>query len=336
MTVLALYPQSSTLHLAAGRNDEFETAAWTLTTYPSRLIRQEILPWLSKRGVDNSLQFIVTSGYLPQAAKSGLYILSSNLAKEAMGTGAMLAHYLANELQLPAYLIDPTCPQECYPHALITGTPEFPRGCYGDSFIFKYLSRLEGKGRFIVALLDETVQIGALSGDRLLDLGTSADEGSFAFSQAGGLPFDSLLDLCERVGSKKQLQDKISFSGGFRGYLDGLDFSTLVEDKTLSDSVRLEQIWQAFIYQIAKEIGAYAAVLEGRFDAILLAGALVKNEALIAALTERIDFLGRFALYPGNQGLKALLAGAERIFANEPIVNYQSVKERYPWDFPVL
>ncbi len=322
VTFLALYPQSSTLHLAVGRSDRFTTAALPLTTKPGSLVKQAIIPWLSKKKVHNCLKFIVTSGYLPQAAKSGLYRLAPAPLQEIMGMGPIVAALLGEELGLDTYLIDPTTPQECYPHALITGTPEFTRKCDGDGFIFKYLSRLQGEGRFIVGHLSETVHIGALSDGRLLDLASSADEGPFALSQAGGLPFDSVLDLCEQLGRRQQILKKINSSGGFRGYLGDVDYSTATKDQGTSDSVLGSEVWQAFVYQIAKEIGASATVLEGSFDAILLGGELLQNKAFAAALEQRIRFLGPVCLYPGDQGLQALLAGAERVFSGDIILNY--------------
>ncbi len=98
--------------------------------------------------------------------------------------------------------------------------------------------------------------------------------------QTGGLPFDSVLDLCEKVGDRQKLLDKINLSGGFRGYLGELGFSS-------STAVEEEQIWQAFSYQVAKEIGACAAVLEGRFDAILLAGRLLKKRGFYRGFKEK-------------------------------------------------
>ncbi len=315
VSVLAFYPQPSALHLAVGRQGKFKTAARALTTTPEQLVKQQIIPWLSGENLLHSIQFIVTSAYLPQIGESGLYRLTPPLPPVTMGIGPVLAGLTARELKVEAYLVDPTTPRECCPQALITGAPEFPRKCCGDGFIFKYLSRLEGGDRLIAAHLSETVQIGALSHGRLLDLSSSSHEGAFALQQTGGLPFDSVLDLCEKVGDRQKLLDKINLSGGFRGYLGDVGFSS-------STAVEEEQIWQAFSYQVAKEIGACAAVLEGRFDAILLAGRLLKNGVFTAALKKRIGFLGTLAFYPEDQGLQALLAGAERIVAGEAILNY--------------
>lgn len=322
VAVLALYPQSSTLTLAIGRKAKFGTTQIALDVCHTQLIKEDILPWLEAQGAADSLQLVVSSGFMPLAEEDGLYSLPS-LPKQSQGPIA-LVEALARELRLPAYLIDPATPQECLPNAPITGTPEFSRVCYGDNFIFKFLSRQEGPGKFVAAHLDETVQIAALMDERILDLSTSAHEGPFALGQAGGLPFDSVLDLCAAADSREQLQEKINSAGGFKGFYGEIDFVDLVKDETLLGLRGNNGIWQAFIYQVAKEIAAYATVLEGSVDAILLSGELVRNSAFLTALRERIAFLARrISLFPGNQGPKALLAGAERILAGERILDYQ-------------
>ncbi|NLO66176.1 MAG: hypothetical protein GX101_05745 [Firmicutes bacterium] len=322
VSVLAIYPQSSTLHLALGRSSQFKAKAVPLLPKENGLIKETVLRWLREQGGLESLEFIVTSGYLSGAEKSGLYSLSSVLPTPAVG-GAPLAQELSCELEIPAYLIDPTCPQECFPQALIGAAPEFPRACYGDGFILKYLSRLEGDGRYVVAHLDETVQIGALAGGRILDMGSSAHEGPFAFSQAGGLPFEAVLDLCESVKDKERLLYMIEREGGFKGFLPSVQFSDLLADQSLRDSTAEDGVWQVFVYQVAKEIAAYATALEGKLDAVLLTGQLVNNETFLTALEGRIGYLGRLTHYPGNQGLNALLTGAERVFSGESILIYQ-------------
>ena len=48
---------------------------------------------------------------------------------------------------------------------------------------------------------------------------------------------------------------------------------------------------QAMIYQIAKETGAMAAVLEGRADAVVLTGGMAHSERLVSRLRTYIDWI---------------------------------------------
>jgi butyrate kinase len=67
------------------------------------------------------------------------------------------------------------------------------------------------------------------------------------------------------------------------------------------------------VYQIAKEIGAVAAALKGRFDAIVLTGGMANSIMLIETLKEYISFLGEIIVVPGEFEMEALAAGALRV-----------------------
>ena len=70
-------------------------------------------------------------------------------------------------------------------------------------------------------------------------------------------------------------------------------------------------------YQIAKEIGAMAAALRGRVDAMLLTGGMAHSEKLVAALTGYIQWIAPIILYPGEDELQALAEGALRVLRGE-------------------
>ena len=66
-------------------------------------------------------------------------------------------------------------------------------------------------------------------------------------------------------------------------------------------------------YQVAKEIGAQAVVLEGQIDAIILTGGLAYSQYLISYIERKIGFLGRVFVYPGEDELLALALGVLRV-----------------------
>jgi butyrate kinase len=69
-------------------------------------------------------------------------------------------------------------------------------------------------------------------------------------------------------------------------------------------------------YQIAKEIGAMAAVLAGRVDAIVLTGGIVYDKHLMPELRSRISWLAPVIEYPGGDEKRALRDAAERALEN--------------------
>ena len=76
-------------------------------------------------------------------------------------------------------------------------------------------------------------------------------------------------------------------------------------------------LFKAFAYQVAKEIGALAAVLEGQVDRIVLTGGMAYSRRLVDAITKRVRFIGPIAVIPGEEELEALAAGALRVLRGE-------------------
>jgi butyrate kinase len=65
-------------------------------------------------------------------------------------------------------------------------------------------------------------------------------------------------------------------------------------------------IRNAASYQIGKEIGAMAAVLNGRVDAIILTGGMAYQDANIKSIRLMVGFIAEVVVYPGEDELKAL------------------------------
>lgn len=323
MAILAVYPQGSTLHVAAGAPEAFQTASIRLSSYSvEAAISSGVIPWLESVGItQDSVDFVVTSGSAPESPPTGIQPWDPPQGQGAQqeGFGSELFELLAARLAKPIYLIDPASRGECHAQALVTGTPAIQRTCLADYFIFKYLARQEAhrrglplsEGGFIAAHLGEINQLGALVGTRVVDCITSADEGPFALSQSGSLPFDGLLELCGTAEDREAVLTTIEDEGGLKGYLG-------LESVTELFSIQNEQselIRHALIYQTAKEIGAFAAVLEGRVDAVILSGELAGVKAFVDELQKRVGFIAPVSAVPGNQAAAALMDGARRILS---------------------
>ena len=87
-----------------------------------------------------------------------------------------------------------------------------------------------------------------------------------------------------------------------------------------------ELVYDAFIYQIGKEIGAMAAVLHFDVDAILLGGGIVHDKRVVDGLTQMCGKIAPIRAYPGEFEMEALAAGALRALrGEEPIKTYTGV-----------
>ena len=76
-------------------------------------------------------------------------------------------------------------------------------------------------------------------------------------------------------------------------------------------------VFEAMVYQIAKEAGAMAAVLEGKVDAVLLTGGMAHSERVVKLLRGYLDWIAPITVYPGEDELQALAEGVFRVLDGE-------------------
>ena len=70
-------------------------------------------------------------------------------------------------------------------------------------------------------------------------------------------------------------------------------------------------------YQVSKEIGASAVVLNGEVDGILLTGGIAYDKEFTGWIKEKVGFLGEVTVYPGEDELTALAEGGLRVLRKE-------------------
>ena len=63
-------------------------------------------------------------------------------------------------------------------------------------------------------------------------------------------------------------------------------------------------------YNISKQIGAMAAVLEGKVEGILLTGGIAYNEPVVEYIRNHCSFIAPVTVYPGENELEALVQNA--------------------------
>ena len=72
-------------------------------------------------------------------------------------------------------------------------------------------------------------------------------------------------------------------------------------------------IYDAFVYQIAKEIGAYFAASKAKAQAIIITGGIAYSEKFIIDLKDYVGSLTDFYVYPGENEMEALAEGIFRV-----------------------
>ena len=159
----------------------------------------------------------------------------------------------------------------------------------------------------IVAHMGGGISVGAHKKGKVVDVNNALHgDGPFSPERSGGLPAKQLIDLCfSGKYTHEEMKSMITGKGGMLAYLGTNNFKQVCEMAD-SGNEKAVLITEALAYQVAKEIGAMAAVLEGRVDAIILTGGLAYQESHVQRIRNRVQFIAGVVVYPGEDEIRAL------------------------------
>ena len=344
--ILAINPGSTSTKIALFENEReiFYTtishSAEELSRFKSIMEQKDyrtnlVLKELEEKGVElSSLSAVVGRGGLLKPLESGTYEVNEKMIEDlkraergehASNLGAVIAMEIAKMAGVKAYIVDPVSVDELPKIAKITGMKEIEKPVLSHALntkaVAKRFAREKGtlyeKLRLIVVHLGSGNSISAHVGGKMVDVTNSMEEGSFGMDRAGGVPCMQLLKLAFSGKYEfKELKRKLFGEGGMYSYLGIKDFRD-VEKRIINGDDEAILITDSMIYQIAKDVGAMATVLNGKVDAILITGGLAKSDWLIKNLRRRIEFIAPVHVYPGEDELRALTEGALRVLKGE-------------------
>ena len=305
--------------------------------YSQKDFRKEIiLDALKEAGIaPESFDVIVGRGGLLKPIPGGTYAVSDELladlknppqGEHASNLGGLLAREIADPLGLPSYIVDPVVVDELEPVARISGVPEIPRVSIFHALNQKAMARRYAKEvgrpyeelRLIVVHMGGGVSVGAHKDGRVIDVFNALDgDGAFSPERAGGVPSGALVRMCYESGlTEKEMKKKITGNGGFNAYL-GTNDAREVDRRVDEGDETAALVREAFIFQMSKDIGSMAAVLDGKVDAIIMTGGIAYDKAITDGITAKVSFIAPVVLYPGEDELLALAQGALRVMNGE-------------------
>jgi butyrate kinase len=271
-------------------------------------------------------------GLLPPLA-SGTYVVDQEMLEElriarrgqhASNLGAVLALAIAREAGVEAYVVDPVSVDEWQDCARISGFEPITRTCLlhalNTKAVAKRYAREQGKAyeklRLIVVHMGSGISVSAHRDGRIIDNNTGED-GPFAADRAGSLPVQQLVRFCYSGKYTEKEADRLVFGdGGFYSYLGTKDLKE-VERRIDAGDKKAATVFEAMVYQIGKEIGAMAAVLLGRVDAILFTGGMAYSGKLVSQLREYASWIAPVHLYSGEDELQSLAEGVLRVLRGQ-------------------
>lgn len=298
--------------------------------------KEIILKSLNEKNIPlNSLSSVVGRGGLIKPVKSGTYIVNEKMIEDlkeakrgehASNLGAVLAYEIAKMLNIPAFIVDPVVVDEMDDVARISGLKGIERKSIFHALNQKAVARRAARDlgkkyedvNLIVAHLGGGISIGAHKKGRVVDVNNALNgDGPFAPERAGGLPTQDLVDLCfSGKYTFEEMKKKLAGEGGLVSHL-GTNDAREVEKRIENNDKYARICYEAMAYQISKTIGEMAAVLKGEIDAIVITGGIAYSKMLTDWIKEKVSFLGKVLIYPGEDEMEALNLGALRVLRKE-------------------
>ncbi|MGN0471987.1 MAG: butyrate kinase [Lachnospiraceae bacterium] len=299
--------------------------------------RKEIITNLlaSKNFDMKSLNVVVGRGGMLKPIPGGTYAVTDDLLNDlkigkqgqhASNLGGILAREIGDSLGIPSYIVDPVVVDELEPISRYSGVPELPRTsvfhALNQKAVAKRYAKEQGRAydtmNLIVVHMGGGVSVGAHKEGRVIDIFNALDgDGAFSPERAGAVPSGALIKMCfSGQYTEKEVYKKIVGNGGFNAYLGTNDMRD-VEKMANENNEKAIEVRDAFIMQVAKDIGSMATVLKGKAEAIIVTGGIAYDKAVVAGLKERCEWIAPFTVYPGEDELLALAQGALRVLNGE-------------------
>ena len=298
--------------------------------------KEVILKVLKEKGIDiNELDAVVGRGGMLKPIEGGTYEVNEAMVEDlkigvqgphASNLGGILSNEIAKEIGKRAFIVDPVVVDEMEDVARLSGVPELPRKSKFHALNQKAVAKRYAKEHntsyedvnLIVVHMGGGVSVGAHRKGRVIDVNNALDgDGPFSPERAGGVPSGELLEMCfSGKYSKEEVYKKLVGKGGFVAYANTNDARDLIKLSQEGDE-KGSLIFNAFIYQIAKEIGSMAVVLDGEVDAIVLTGGIAYSDYVTNAINKKVKWIAPMVVYGGEDELLALAQGAIRVLSGE-------------------
>ena len=338
-TKIAVYQDGQILFKSNVSHSAAELAGYPEIADQMPCRKQAILDALAQEcvSIDDCMAFSGRGGGL-QPCEGGVYEVNEIMLEHARSgkyggkhpaaLGCQLAAEFARQYHGRAFVVNGPDTDEFCDEARVTGLADVFRASHVHALnqketalrVSRDLGLTYEDANFIVAHLGGGVSITAHRKGRMVDSNDIIHgDGPMAPTRSGALPAKDLIDLCySGRWTKEEMHARITKQGGFVDHLGTADVLEIKEKIQAGDRYA-DLIYRAFLHQIAKGIGAMAAVLGGDIDAIIFTGGISHDQDLIAALTTQVGFLAPSVVRPGEYEMEALIAGALRVIHGEEI-----------------
>lgn len=324
-TKLALYHDRDQVSVEVLRHDPVSLRQFPSIWDQFEFRMSTVRSWTQEKATE--LSAVVAMGGLLRPLQGGTYCVNEKMlhdarmnlqGEHASNLGCAIAAEIAKHYRCPAFVVDPISVDEFEPLARYSGHPLITRSALSHALNLHAaalraadeIGKPIAESAFLVAHLGGGISVAPLRGGRIVDVNDASSDGPFSPERTGGLPLQQFITLCfSGKYDEKGMRDFVRGRGGLTAYL-GTNSAMDVEAMVKQGDARALEIFQAMAYQIAKEIGAMSTVLAGHVDAVVLTGGLASSTMLVDWITQRVAFLGRVLVYPGEHEMESLAFAA--------------------------
>lgn len=293
---------------------------WSQESYRLGAIRS----FLQEHGIDEAqIDMFACWGGHCKPVKGGTYRVTETFLEQVKG--GQYGHHPCDLAPFVAYRmaggekavvsIDPPTIDEFTPLARYTGIPEITRKSRMQTLNQKAVAKKYAldHGRdykdcnLIVVHMGGGISVVVHEKGEMVDANNGLDgDGPFAANRAGTIPAGDLIDLCySGTYTYQEMRKKITGEAGLVAYL-GENDARIIEKRIEAGDKTAKEVYDAMLYQTAKQIAASAAVVCGNVDAVLITGGIANSEYAIAAIEKRISFIAPVMAYPGELEMQSL------------------------------
>ncbi len=214
-TKIAIYDNEKPVFEETLRHDTEEIQSFSKVIGQYSFRKTLILETLNHHGINiTKLSAVVGRGGLLRPIIGGTYQVDDKMIEDlklarygehASNLGAIISYEIANQLNIPAYIVDPVVVDELQPLARFSGLPEIPRKSIFHALNQKAVARKVAKqmkleyekANFIVCHMGGGITIGAHQKGKVIDVNNGLDgEGPFSPERSGALPVWDIISLC--------------------------------------------------------------------------------------------------------------------------------------------
>ena len=294
-----------------------------------------IRSFLTKHSINpKELSAVIGRGGMVKPIPGGTYKINKQMIEDAKinyqgehcsNLGCALADEIAAIGNIPAYTVDPVAVDEFEPIARLSGHPLLNRRAFGHPLNMHEAARRAaaklGKeyqnSQFVVAHLGGGISVSPVKNGRIIDINDASSGGPFSPDRTGSVPLQPFITLCFSGDySEDDMRRMVMGRGGLKAYL-GTHSGEEIEKRIADGDEKAKLVYQAMAYQIAKEVGAMATVLNGKVDAVVLTGGLTHSKMLMEWIMERVAYIAPIIIFHGEFEFEAMVFSVLRVLRKE-------------------